>query len=123
MMRGGIHGEVTPRSAEQEARAALAELRALRASVVEQAERLVAPWRERMPRQSFHESAFNLAAYVVLRRVDLRQLQDTLTAFGLSSLGRLEGRVVANLDAVVAALSAIVGEPKQAVFPAPSETF
>ena len=48
-------------------------------------------------------------AYLALRRRDLRDLQDQLTLLGLSSLGRLEARVLANLDAVIAALAPRAG--------------
>lgn len=46
------------------------------------------------------ESARNLLHYVGLRSLDLRALQPRLSAFGLSSLGRSEARVMPNLDAV-----------------------
>jgi pyruvate kinase len=45
--------------------------------------------------------ATNLVHYLALRRKDLRPLQRRLTAAGLSSLGRMEGAVLANLDAVL----------------------
>ena len=53
----------------------------------------------------------NLAHYMALRRRDLRPLQRRLMRFGLSSLGRLEGRVLPTLDAVMLALSALAGRP------------
>jgi pyruvate kinase len=61
----------------------------------------------------------NLAHYLVLRRHDLRGLQRRLMCRGVSSLGRLEGRVLPTLDAVICALSALAGQP--APLPAPSE--
>lgn len=48
-----------------------------------------------------HHSATNLLHYLALRRHDLRALQDKLAAYGLSSLGRAESRVLPNLDAVL----------------------
>jgi pyruvate kinase len=45
------------------------------------------------------KSAYNLVHYLALRRIDLRSLQPRLTARGLSSLGRSEAHVMANLDA------------------------
>lgn len=101
----------------------LAELRRLRASVAEQSARLFAEWDGRITRPEFRESARNLADYIVLRRIDLRGLQDRLAALGLSSLGRLEGRVMANLDAVIAALAAIAGEARRPPFPDPELMF
>lgn len=51
----------------------------------------------------------NLAHYLSLRRHDLRSLQRQLMRLGLSSLGRLESRVLPTLDAVIAALAALAG--------------
>jgi pyruvate kinase len=59
-------------------------------------------------RRAFLPSAVNLAHYIALRRRDLRGLQEALMPLGLSSLGRCEARVLANLDAVIATLSRIV---------------
>ena len=95
----------------------LKELRRIRARVRKQAERLLAGWDDKIRRPEFHDSARNLAEYIVLRRIDLRKVQDSLTAFGLSSLGRLEGRVMANLDAVIAALAAIADGSERPPFP------
>src|SRR5262245_65017448 len=50
------------------------------------------------------KSARNLVHYLGLRRQDLRRLQDELATRGLSSLGRAESHVLANLDAVLATL-------------------
>lgn len=61
----------------------------------------------------------NLCHYLAFRRHDLRPLQRKLMQHGLSSLGRLESRVLPMLDAVLGALSAIQGSP--APFPMPSE--
>jgi pyruvate kinase len=66
-------------------------------------------WRPRIQREEFVPSAVNLARYLALRRHDLRPLQAALVPWGLSSLGRLESRVLANLDAVIATLGPIAG--------------
>lgn len=95
----------------------LIELRALRAQVDAGGQALLARWETRILRHGFRERALNLAHYIVLRRLDLRRLQDELTLLGLSSLGRLEGRVLANLDAVIAALALITGDPQPSPFP------
>lgn len=50
------------------------------------------------------DSARNLVHYVALRRRDVRALQGRLTRLGLSSLGRCEAAVLANLEAVAATL-------------------
>ncbi|MFB9947221.1 pyruvate kinase [Rhizobium puerariae] len=61
----------------------------------------------------------NLCHYLSLRHHDLRSLQRKLMWRGLSSLGRLESRVLPTIDAVLATLAAIRGaEPP---FPPPSE--
>jgi pyruvate kinase len=84
-------------------------LERLRAEAAAEAADLLAGWRPVLEREAFAESAANFAAYLALRRRDLRPLQAELAPFGLSSLGRLEGRVLANLDAVIAALAAVAG--------------
>jgi pyruvate kinase len=56
-------------------------------------------------RHAFKLGAANRAYDLALRRRDLRDVQDELTLLGLSSLGRLEARVLPNLDAVIAALA------------------
>ena len=55
----------------------------------------------------FADSAANLGAYLALRHHDLRPLQRRLMVLGLSSLGRLESRVVPTLETVAASLAAL----------------
>jgi pyruvate kinase len=50
-------------------------------------------------------SAKNFLHYLALRQRDLRPLQEKLARFGLSSLGRSESHVLANLDAVLRVLN------------------
>src|SRR5208283_4970304 len=50
-------------------------------------------------------SAPNFAAYLALRRRDLRNLQFDLMPYGLSTLGRSESRVLPSLDAVIGTLA------------------
>ncbi|MEH1909518.1 MAG: hypothetical protein V7L05_19070 [Nostoc sp.] len=57
------------------------------------------------------DSSLNLAYYLALRRHDLRLLQTALMPWGISSLGRIEARVLPNLDAVIATLAAICQAP------------
>ena len=54
-------------------------------------------------------SARNLIHYLALRSNDLRDLQHALAELGLSSLGRNESHVLANLSAVAAALASLDG--------------
>jgi pyruvate kinase len=57
-----------------------------------------------------HEaSARNLAHFLVLREHDLRSLQQRLASLGLSSLGRAETHVLANLDKVLVVLHRLAG--------------
>lgn len=49
--------------------------------------------------ESHVESAKNLLHYLALRRRDLRDIQERLAAYGLSSLGRAESHVRANIEA------------------------
>lgn len=51
----------------------------------------------------------NLANYLALRHVDVRPLQRELAWRGLSSLGRLESRVLPTIDATLAALARLTG--------------
>jgi pyruvate kinase len=99
-----------PRAAEL-----LAMLRALRADLAAEGQETLERWPRPLARHAFKLGSVNLAHYLALRRRDLRDLQDELTLLGLSSLGRLEARVLANLDAVIAALAPHAGE--RAPFP------
>jgi pyruvate kinase len=71
----------------------------------------LARWSAPLARQEFQASASNLAHYLALRHRDLRPLQRSLMALGLSSLGRLESRVLPSLLAVKASLAALCGLP------------
>lgn len=62
----------------------------------------------------------NLGHYLALRRHDIRPLQRRLMALGLSSMGRLESRVLPTFDAVLGALSCLAGAQGSAT-PLPSE--
>ncbi len=100
--------------------AALDALREMRNEIAEEAADLAGRWQSQISRRSFRLSSYNLAAYLALRRRDLRSLQEALTRFGLSSLGRSEARVLANLDAVIATLERICDAPEPHRYPKPS---
>jgi pyruvate kinase len=85
----------------------LKRLQQLRRSVTEAGQEIFNQWRSRIQREAFLNSSLNLAYYLALRRHDLRSLQAALMPWGLSSLGRIEGRVLPNLDAVIATLGKI----------------
>jgi pyruvate kinase len=100
--------------------ALLGELRELREDVALEGRDLLETWRPALRRRAFLPSAVNFAHYVALRRRDVRPLQEALMPLGLSSLGRCEGRVLANLDAVIASLAALAGEPHELAHPRPT---
>jgi len=65
------------------------------------------------------ESAINLLHYVALRGKDLRELQEVLASLGLSSLGRAESHVMANVDAVLHMLRLCAARATAIPAPAP----
>src|SRR5579871_6049825 len=82
-------------------------LAALREDVHRETRATLERWRPRLKRVAFLPSALNLASYVAFRKRDVRPLQDELAVWGLSSLGRSESHVLANLDAVLNSLAAL----------------
>ncbi|WP_172298817.1 pyruvate kinase [Pseudoruegeria sp. HB172150] len=90
------------------AEALRARLTVLRAQALAEADGTLASWRRAVTRQEFLPSVENLALYLSLRKLDLTVEQEALTALGLSSLGRSEAHVLGSLDAVIAALTAMV---------------
>jgi len=65
----------------------------------------------------YQPSARNLVHYLALRQHDVRELQNRLSALGLSSLGRSEAHVLASLDAVWEVLHRLATES----LPAPAD--
>ncbi|MDP2004760.1 MAG: pyruvate kinase [Rubrivivax sp.] len=89
--------------------ALIAELWSLREALVAM-ERRLGPWlREAAPPQA--ASAVNLAHFLALRHIDLRRLQERLAWVGVSSLGRAESHVMANVDKVLGILHRLAGRP------------
>ena len=74
--------------------ASLAEIETLCAAIGTDSQALLRHWADWQIQPSYLPSAENLAAYLALRRYDLRPLQHDLMELGLSSLGRLESRVM-----------------------------
>ena len=97
----------------------LTSLRALRRQVREDGQALYESWEPGITRDSFRQSALNLAHYMALRRHELSELQWDLVPLGLSSLGRLEARVMPTLDAVTASCAALAGEEDDQPYPTP----
>ena len=106
--RTGRDGKMPEMQVHEEAKATrgtlalLATAVRLRDEVAEEGHDLLETWRPALHRRAFLPSAVNLAHYIALRRRDVRGLQEALMPLGLSSLGRCEGRVLPNLDAVIA---------------------
>ena len=98
-----------PNLALAEIKDLLAQVRHLRDSVIKTQQTLLAEWEAFLHHKKFRVSAANLAAYIGLRRHDLRELQMRLARIGLSSLGRSEAHVIATLDAVLCALELMSG--------------
>ncbi|MHC1746595.1 MAG: pyruvate kinase [Negativicutes bacterium] len=86
----------------------LNELLAIREAVYRDGNTLYDVWKGNISRPEFLPSAQNLAYYMALRKHDLRDLQERLIPWGLSSLGRLESRVLGTLDSVIKTLSTCV---------------
>jgi pyruvate kinase len=78
-------------------------------------------WASWIEREEFVESGKNLANYLALRKHDLRVLQKELSPLGLSSLGRLESKVLPALDAVIASLAKISQSPKSKKYQHPAK--
>ncbi len=99
----------------------LDELEALRAEL-KQLEQQFAPTLQQV--NPVHlASAVNMVHYLGLRRRDMRPLQERLAAAGLSSLGRMESHVLANLDAIIDLLRCALGKhPTDEILPASAAT-
>ncbi|MEO8613152.1 MAG: pyruvate kinase [Chloroflexota bacterium] len=96
-------------------------LQQLRAEIYREGYEQFETWCSTIRQRSFLIGGLNLACYLALRRRDLRDLQAALAPLGLSSLGRSEPRVLANLDAVIATLADICRLPLKQRPPRPSD--
>jgi pyruvate kinase len=94
-----------------ECKALIEQLWALRDSMLDIESRL-APWIGKVA-PGFLPSARNLAHYLALRHKDRRPLQEKLAWIGVSSLGRAESNVLANLDKVLGILHRLLAMPWQ----------
>ncbi len=90
--------------------ALLARIEKLIDEVEAEATALMDDWDRWTIRPAFRGSAANLAAYLAIRHHDLRELQRELMTRGLTSLGRLENRVLATLETLQAVLAALAGK-------------
>jgi len=90
-------------------RSLIDQLWTIRRAMLANAERL-APWMRTMHAERI-PSAINLAHYLALRQIDFRPVQAQLSWLGITSLGRSETHVLANLDKALGILHLLVGEP------------
>lgn len=89
--------------------ALLSEVDALRDTVENDAATILGRWNGWIGQPEFEPSAQNFARYLALRQNDIRPLQRRLMRFGLSSLGRVEGRVAPALGSLGNALRSMTG--------------
>ena len=85
----------------------------LRKAMLDRQERLMPGLADIDPAQ--RPSAVNLAHYLAMRHVELRDLQERLASIGVSSLGRSETHVLANVDKVLGILHRLCGRPWQSL--------
>ncbi len=84
------------------------ELTTLRADILRDGAVKYSDWEGWIADQDFVPSAENFAHYLALRHRDIRPLQRELMRCGLSSLGRTEGKVLPELDAVLAVIDGLI---------------
>jgi pyruvate kinase len=77
----------------------------LRQTLIDQSKSILDGWRHFKILNFEWVDATNMAHYLVLRRQDLSDLQLSLSACGLSSLGRSEAKVLVSLDALLVTLA------------------
>ena len=102
----------------EEIRTLLAEVKALREEVELNAAELRSDWGVEAHKVKAPSRVLNLSRYIALRTHDVTDLQYRLAARGLASLGRSESHVAPALDALIATLKRLSGEPN-APYPAP----
>lgn len=89
---------------QQKGRELLDDVLAVRGSVKAEGDALYEKWSETPIRDEYEESARNLAYYMAFRKKDMRDLQERLIPWGVSSLGRLEADVMGSLNALTKTL-------------------
>ena len=90
----------------------IAQLWALRAAMLANEESLLQTFEKVDP--CYRASARNLSHYLTLRHADHAHLQEWLAGMGLSSLGRSESNVLANVDKVLGILHRLTGQAWEA---------
>ncbi len=95
----------------------------LRNEIYEDGINVYKKWEAYLEKDDFKISAQNLAFYLALRSRDIRKIQEELMPLGLSSLGRLESRVIETMGAVISSLGKITGREVEGVDYPSIETF
>jgi pyruvate kinase len=103
-----------PRTESASLKSLLDEVIALRTVAVQRAAARLEQFGSCFPEGRYTPSAANLAHYLAVRQHELRTLQDRLAQVGLSSLGRGEAHILANLDSVIDILSRLTDRPAPA---------
>jgi pyruvate kinase len=103
----------------EELRALLSEVTALREDVELKGAELRGGWAVEADKSKGSSRVLNLSQYIALRAHDVTDLQYRLAARGLSSLGRSQSHVAQALDALIATLKRLSGEPN-APYPSPA---
>src|SRR6202046_4161347 len=103
----------------EEIRALLSEVTALREDVELKGAELRGSWSVEADKSKSSPRVLNLSQYIALRAHDVTDLQYRLAARGLSSLGRSESHVAQALDALIATLKRLSGQPN-APYPSPA---
>jgi pyruvate kinase len=85
------------------------QVQTLREDVMQAGHALAACWHPHITDATFRKSAENLAHYLVMRRHDLRKMQEELSPLGVSTLSHCEAHVLPTLDALLMALGAVAG--------------
>lgn len=93
------------------------ELVDLREDIILQGNEIISRWSENVENQDTLYSIQNLAYYMAFRKNDLRALQSKLQRYGLSSLGRLESRVIENLDTILVSIANILASDTSFKYP------
>src|ERR1700722_17891898 len=102
----------------EEIRTLLAEVKALREDVELEGAELRSSWGADADKSKAPSRVLNLSHYIALRAHDVTDLQYRLAAPGVSFLWRRESQVAQALDALIATLKRLSGEPN-APYPSP----
>lgn len=81
----------------------------LRTDVVSAGAATMGLWKDALQNERFRPAAENFAQYLALRTHDLSELQPSLSAYGLSSLGRSDEHILTSLDALLVTLGRLSG--------------